>query len=44
VKAAYDRLEPEFSLARELISARAKAKLTQEDVAKRMGTSQSGKG
>jgi DNA-binding transcriptional regulator YiaG len=40
-KAEYDRLEPEFALARELIGARAKAKLTQGEVARRMGTSQS---
>lgn len=37
----YDALEPEFALARELIGARVKAKLTQEEVARRMGTSQS---
>jgi DNA-binding transcriptional regulator YiaG len=37
----YDALEEEFALARELIAARAKAKLTQEQVARRMGTSQS---
>lgn len=41
VKAAYDALEEEFALAGELIAARAKAKLTQEQVARRMGTSQS---
>lgn len=40
-RAEYDRLEPEFTLARELIGARLKAKLTQAQVAKRMGTSQS---
>jgi len=40
-KAEYDRLEPEFALARELIGARLKAKLTQAQVARRMGTSQS---
>jgi DNA-binding XRE family transcriptional regulator len=40
-KAEYDRLEPEFALAREVISARVKAKLSQAQVAKRMGTSQS---
>ncbi|HEY4115269.1 MAG TPA: helix-turn-helix transcriptional regulator [Rhizomicrobium sp.] len=40
-KAEYDRLEPEFALARELIGARVKAKLTQAQVARRMGTSQS---
>lgn len=41
VKAEYDRLEPEFALVRELLSARTKAKLTQGQVARRMGTSQS---
>jgi len=40
-KAAYDALEEEFMLARELIGARARAKLSQEEVARRMGTSQS---
>lgn len=40
-KAAYDALEEEFALARELIGARARAKLSQEEVARRMGTSQS---
>ena len=37
---AYEALAPEFQLARELIKARVKAGLTQEDVAQRMGTSQ----
>ena len=41
VKAAYDALEEEYALANELIGARAKANLTQEQVARRMGTSQS---
>jgi DNA-binding XRE family transcriptional regulator len=40
-KAAYDTLEEEFALANELIGARARAKLSQEEVARRMGTSQS---
>jgi DNA-binding XRE family transcriptional regulator len=40
-KKEYDALEEEFALAGELIGARAKAKLTQAQVAKRMGTSQS---
>jgi transcriptional regulator with XRE-family HTH domain len=40
-KTEYDALEEEYALAGELIAARAKAKLTQEQVAKRMGTSQS---
>lgn len=37
----YDALEEEFALASELIGARAKAKLTQAQVARRMGTTQS---
>ena len=41
VKAEYDALAPEFALASELIGARAKAKLSQVEVARRMGTSQS---
>ncbi len=41
VKREYDALESEFALARELIGARAKAKLSQAQVARRMGTSQS---
>jgi len=40
-KKEYDALEGEFSLINELLSARSKAKLTQAQVAKRMGTSQS---
>src|SRR4051812_26696654 len=40
-KKEFDALEPEFALARELLTARAKAKLSQAQVAKRMGTSQS---
>ena len=40
-KREYDALESEFALARELIGARAKAKLSQQEVARRMGTSQS---
>jgi DNA-binding XRE family transcriptional regulator len=41
VKREYDALEAEFALARELIGARAKARLSQAQVARRMGTSQS---
>lgn len=36
----YDALEEEFSLASALIEARARANLTQEEVAQRMGTTQ----
>ncbi len=38
VKAEYDALAPEFSLLRELLSARQKAGLTQAEIAERMGT------
>ena len=38
--AAYDALDEEFALASALIGARAKAGLTQEELAKRMGTTQ----
>ena len=41
IKKEYDALEEEFALASELIGARAKAKLSQAQVAQRMGTSQS---
>lgn len=37
---AYDALEEEFALAEALIKARAEASMTQEDVAKAMGTTQ----
>jgi len=37
----YIQLEDEFALAAQLIKARKRANLTQEDVAKRMGTTQS---
>lgn len=39
--AAYDALEEEFALASALIGARTHAGLTQEELAERMGTSQS---
>ena len=41
VKAEYDRLEPGYELVRELVRARARAGLTQAQVAERMGTTQS---
>ena len=41
VRAEYAAQAPEFALARELIRARTRAKLTQEEVAARMGTTQS---
>jgi len=40
-KKEYDALEEEFVMAGELIGARAKAKLSQAQVARRMGISQS---
>ena len=40
-RAEYERLAPEFALARALIKARTKARMTQAQVAKRMGTTQS---
>jgi ribosome-binding protein aMBF1 (putative translation factor) len=39
-RAAYDALEDEFALIEALIRARAHADMTQEDVAKAMGTTQ----
>lgn len=38
---AYEKLKPEFSIARQLIAARARAGLSQAAVARRMGTTQS---
>jgi ribosome-binding protein aMBF1 (putative translation factor) len=40
-KAGYDGLEKEFALASTLIEARMRARLSQADLAARMGTSQS---
>lgn len=41
VKAEYDRLEPEFAFLDEVLKARAAAGLTQAEVARRIGTTQS---
>jgi transcriptional regulator with XRE-family HTH domain len=41
VKREYDALEAEFEIAAELIQARARAGLSQAELAERMGTSQS---
>jgi transcriptional regulator with XRE-family HTH domain len=41
VREAYEALSYEFDLAGELIAARARAGLTQSEVAERMGTTQS---
>ncbi len=38
VNEAYEALEPEFTLLRDLLRARKRAGLTQAEVAKRMGT------
>lgn len=38
---AYEKMKPEFELAAALIEARIKAEMSQEQVAKRMGTTQS---
>jgi len=40
-RAAYDRLKPEFAVARQLITARHRAGLSQAEVARRMHTTQS---
>lgn len=40
-KEAYDALELEYQVAREMLKARYRAKLTQEAVAERMGTTKS---
>ena len=39
-RAAYDRLDPEFEVARALIEARSRAGLTQSELAERMETTQ----
>ena len=41
VKAEYDRLGPEFEIAAELLRARLRAGMSQEELAARMNTSQS---
>ena len=41
VRGAYDAMGPEFELARELIAVRARAGLTQAQLAERMQTTQS---
>lgn len=38
---AYESLKPEFTIARQLIAARHRAGLSQAEVARRMGTTQS---
>lgn len=41
VKSAYNASALEFAVAQKMLSARLKAKLTQQEVAERMGTTQS---
>jgi transcriptional regulator with XRE-family HTH domain len=41
VRREYDALAPEFDVARELIAARTRAALSQAELARRMGTTQS---
>lgn len=41
IKAEYDRLQPEFAVIRAMIDARVKRGLTQEKLAKKIGTKQS---
>ena len=38
VKAAYDAMQPEFTLLRELLQARQNAGLSQAEIAEKMGT------
>lgn len=40
-RAEYDKLKPEFALALAMVKARAKAGMTQADVARKMRTTQS---
>ena len=40
-RVAYEALAPEFELAKELLAARARAGLSQAELAERMGTTQS---
>ncbi len=41
VKAAYDLLEPRYSLIRQVLDARIKKNMSQKEVARKMGTKQS---
>lgn len=40
VRKAYEDLQPEFEIAQAIIEARIKKKISQEELAKRMGTGQ----
>ena len=41
IRAEYDKLKPEYALISAIIGARSKKKLTQKDLARKMGTKQS---
>ena len=41
IKAEYDKLQPEFAVIRAVLDARVKREMTQEDLAKKVGTKQS---
>ncbi len=41
IKAEYDKLQPEFAMIQAVMDARIKKGVTQEDLAKRIGTKQS---
>lgn len=41
IKAEYDRLEPEFAVIEAILDARVKKHMTQEQLAKKIGTKQS---
>ncbi|MBI5613475.1 helix-turn-helix transcriptional regulator [Candidatus Gottesmanbacteria bacterium] len=41
IKAEYDRLQPEFALIQAMIDARIHKRVTQEELAKKIGTKQS---
>lgn len=40
VRKAYEELQPEFAIVRAIVEARAKKNISQEELAKRMGTGQ----
>ncbi len=39
-RSEYEKLEPEFQIARQIIGARIKQKITQEELAEKVGTGQ----
>jgi len=40
VKREYDKLQPEFEIAKQMLDARINKKMTQEEIAKKVGTGQ----